>query len=72
MSGILVWLVIGKNIRDNSGNCHIVGIDQIMISLIELLKCCYQFRFLIALAQQPCSELFPMLHKALYFEQALA
>ena len=46
MSGILeayLWLAIGKNIRNNSGNCHVVGIDQIMMSLIELLKSCYQF-----------------------------
>ena len=41
MSGILevyLWLVIGKNIRNNSGNCHIVGIDQTMMSPTELLK----------------------------------
>ena len=30
--------VTGKNIGNNSGNCHIVGIDQIMMSPIELLK----------------------------------
>ena len=39
MPGILevyLRLVIGKNIRHNSGNCHIVGIDQIMNSPIEL------------------------------------
>ena len=31
MSGILevyLWLVIGKNIRKNSRNCHIVGIGH--------------------------------------------
>ena len=62
MSGILevyLWLVIGKIIRNNSGNCHIVGIDQITMSPIELLKCCYQFGFLISLAQQLYSEHFP-------------
>ena len=35
MSGILevyLWRVSGKNIRNNSGNCDIVGIDQIMVS----------------------------------------
>ena len=31
--------------QNNSGNCHIVGIDQIMMSPIELLTCCYQFVF---------------------------
>ena len=34
-----------KNIRNNSGNSLIVGIDQIMMSPIELLKYCYQFFF---------------------------
>ena len=29
--------------QNNSGNCNIVGIDQIMMSSIEILKCCYQF-----------------------------
>ena len=68
MSRILVvylWLVIDKNIRNNSGNCHIIGTDQIMMSPIELLKCCYQFGFLIPLAQQLCSEHFPTLHEVL-------
>ena len=56
MSGILevyLWLVIGKNIRNNPGNCHIVGIDQIMMSPMELLKCYYQFSFLF---WYPCSK----------------
>ena len=55
MSGIFevyLWLVIGKSIRNNSGNCHIVGIDQIMMSPIELLKRCYQFGFLIPVPQE--------------------
>ena len=68
MSGIwevYLWCVTGKNIRNNSGNCHVVGIDQIMMSPIELLKCCYQFGFLIPLAQQLCSEHFPTLHEVL-------
>ena len=30
--------------------------------VIKLLKCCYQFGFLIPLAQQLCSEHFPTLH----------
>ena len=30
---VYLWLVIGKN-RNNSENCHIVGIDQIMMSPI--------------------------------------
>ena len=33
MSGIwevFLWRAIGKNIRNNSENCHIVGIDQII------------------------------------------
>ena len=61
------WLVIGKNIRNDSGNCHIVGIDLdlIMMSPRVLLKCCYQFGFLIPLARQPCSENFPALHEVL-------
>ena len=65
MSGIwevYLWRVIGKNIRNNSVNCHIVGIGQIMMSPIELLKCCYQFGFLIPQAQQLCSEHFSTLH----------
>ena len=36
-----------------------------MMSPIELLKCCYQFGFLITLAQQLCSEHFPRLHEVL-------
>ena len=69
MSGILevyLRLVIGKNIRNNSGNCHIVGIDQIMMSPIEHFKCCYQLFFFGGGgggwgggAQQLCSEHFP-------------
>ena len=62
---VYLWRVIGKNIRNNSGNYHIVGIDQIMMSPIELLKCCYQFVFWIPLAQQFCSEYFPTLHEVL-------
>ena len=68
MSGILevyLWLVIGKKIKNISENCHIVGIDQIMMSLIERLKCCYQFGVLIPLAQQPCNEHFPTLYEVL-------
>ena len=42
-----------------------IGIDQIMMSPIELLKCCYQFGFLIPLAQNLCSEHFPMLNEVL-------
>ena len=67
MSGILeiyLWL-IAKNIRNNSGNCRIVGIDRIMMSPIELLMCCTSLVFLIPLAQQPCSEHFPTLHEVL-------
>ena len=37
-----------NNIRNNSENYHIVGIDQIIMSPIELLKCCYQFSFLLS------------------------
>ena len=33
-----------------------------MMYSIELLKCCYQFVYLIPLAQQLCSEHFPTLH----------
>ena len=51
--------------RNSSGNCHIVEIDQIMMSPIELLKCCYQFGFFIPLAQQLCNESFPTLHEVL-------
>ena len=68
MSGIwevYLWRVTGKYIRNNSENCHIVGIDQIMMSHIELLKCCCQFGFLKPLAQQLCSEHFPTLHEVL-------
>ena len=58
MSGILevyLWLVIGKNISNNSGNRHIVGSDQIMMSTSQVLL----------LAQQPCSEHFPTLNEVL-------
>ena len=68
MSGIwevYLWSVTGKNNRNNSGNCHIVGIDKIMMSTVELLKCYYQFGFLIPLAQQLCSEHFPNVHEVL-------
>ena len=51
--------------QKQSGNCHIVGIDQIMMSPIELLMSRYQFGFLIPLAQQACSEHFPTLHEVL-------
>ena len=37
--------VIGKTIRNNAGNYHNVRIAQIMMSLIELIKCCYQHVF---------------------------
>ena len=36
-----------------------------MMSPIELLKCCYQFGFLIPLAKQLCSEHFPTPHEVL-------
>ena len=29
---VYLWRVTGKNIRNNSGNCHIEGTDQIMMS----------------------------------------
>ena len=41
-----LWLIIGKTIRNDSGNGHVVRIDKIMVSPIELFKCCYQFGFL--------------------------
>ena len=44
-------------------NGHNVGIGQIIMSPIDLLKCCCQFGFLIPLAQQLCSEYFPTLHE---------
>ena len=55
MSGIslVLWLIIGRGIFRIG---RIVGIDKIMISLIEPFKRCYQFRPLIPLAQQPYSE----------------
>ena len=35
---VRLWLVIGKNIKKkkNSGNCHIVVIDEIMMYPIEI------------------------------------
>ena len=39
MSGIsesMLWLIIGKGIRNDLGNGQVVGIDKIMVSLIEL------------------------------------
>ena len=41
MSGILevyLWLVIGKNIKNNSGNCHIVGTDQIEVTILIIIS----------------------------------
>ena len=35
---LYLWRVTGKNIRNNSGNCHIVGIGQIMMSPTELRR----------------------------------
>ena len=50
----LLWLIIGKGIKNDFVNGHIVGIDKIMQSPIDLIECCYQFNPLITLAQQPC------------------
>ena len=36
---VCLWFVSGKNIRNNSGNNHIVGIDKVMMSSIELFQC---------------------------------
>ena len=58
MSEPMLRLVIGKYIRNDSGNSHIVGIDKIMVSSIELFKWCHQFGPLMSLAQQPSSEQF--------------
>ena len=43
VSEVYLCFVIGKNIRNNSGNSHIVGTDQILMSPIELLKGCAGF-----------------------------
>ena len=55
---VYVWVVSCKN-RNNSGNRHIVGIDQVIMSQTERFKCFYQFGVLIPQAQQVCSEDFP-------------
>ena len=47
----MLWLSIGKNIRNDSGKGHVVGTDKIIASLIDI-KFYYQF----GLAQQPSSE----------------
>ena len=57
--GMYAMLIIGKDIRNDSGNGYVVGIDKIMVSLIELFKCCYQFGPLIFLAHQPSSVHYP-------------
>ena len=59
MSGIwevYLWRVIDKSIRNNSGNCHIVGVDQILMSPIELLK----DTFWIALLGKQASPTMPI------------
>ena len=59
MSGILKvcsWLVCGKNVRNNSGNSYIVGVDKIMMSPVISL---------ISPGQQSCSEQFALLDKVL-------
>ena len=73
ISEVYLWLVIDKNIRNNSGNLHIVVIDQIMMSPIELLKCCYQFGFFWYLwLNNFVVSTFTRSVKSWYFEQALA
>ena len=45
----VIWLIIGNDVRNNSANGHFEVIDKIMVSPIELFKCCYQFGPLISL-----------------------
>ena len=39
-----------------SGNCHIVGIDKVMMPPIELLKERHELSSFISLSQDSCSE----------------
>ena len=57
---VYLWLVVGKNIRINSGTCQIIGIDQIMMTHKKVLVT--SLVSLIPLAQQLCSEHFPTHH----------
>ena len=45
----VIWLIIGNDVRNDSGNGPVEGIDKIMVSPIEPFKCCYQFGPLISL-----------------------
>ena len=45
----ILWLTISQDIRNDSGNNHVVWSGKVTLSPIELPKCCYQFCPLIAL-----------------------
>ena len=67
--GCMLLLIIGKDIRNDSENGHIVGINKIMMSPIELFKC--PFGSVIPLAQYSCSENFPAFHKVLIHTETI-
>ena len=38
----MLWLIVGKDIRNDSGNGNVVWIDKIIVSLIDIFECLLQ------------------------------